>query len=44
MENDLATIKWKKESSFVLTEFFELEDSPCGPEGFELELGCEELG
>lgn len=22
----------------------ELEDSPCGPEGFELELGCEELG
>lgn len=30
--------------NFFLFFLTELEDSPCGPEGFELEFGCEELG
>lgn len=41
MKIELYDAKGWKEERVCLTE---VEDSPCGPEGFELELGCEELG
>jgi hypothetical protein len=36
-------IKVEARHAFALS-LTELENSPCGPEGFELEFCCEELG